>query len=79
MNTRQFYSRRDVASPPPPLALRPRKAAEVLGISESTLDRLTRAGAIPHAKVGSIVLYPTAALKRWLADRTADVKGGDVA
>ena len=38
-------------------ALRPQEAADSLGISLSTLQRLTRSGRIPKIKIGRIVLY----------------------
>ncbi len=55
---------------PPPiarLALRPREAAESLGLCERTLRDLPDA---PRIKLnGGTVLYPIAALEQWLADR----------
>jgi hypothetical protein len=55
---------------PPPivrLALRPREAAESLGVCERTLRDLAD---VPRLKLnGGTVLYPVAALERWLADR----------
>lgn len=61
------------ASSPDPIALRPREAARLLGISERTLWQLTHDRRIPCAKIGRIRLYSRAALERWLAER---VKGG---
>lgn len=55
------------------LALRPREAAAALGISPRKLWSLTACGAIPHVKLGRVLLYPRAALERWLAER---VEGG---
>lgn len=52
-----------------PLALRPRDAAAALGISPSTLDRLTRAGRIPHVKINRLVLYRVDSLQKWLEER----------
>ena len=48
------------------LSLRPREAAEALGISISTLERLTRSGEIPCVKANRVVLYDVVALKAWL-------------
>lgn len=48
------------------LALRPREAAESLGLCERTLRDLVDA---PRIKLNGVVLYPIAALERWLADR----------
>jgi excisionase family DNA binding protein len=53
-----------------PLALRPREAARLLGISTRTLWSWTDQGVIPSAKVGRSVLYSVAALEKWLAERT---------
>ena len=50
----------------PPLASRPRQAAEKLGISLSSLDRLTKRGDIPVSRVGGFRLYPHEALVKWL-------------
>jgi excisionase family DNA binding protein len=53
-----------------PLALRPRQAAETLGISARHLWQLTHDGLIPCVRVGSgrrkTVLYPTESLRAWL-------------
>ena len=56
-----------------PLAVRPQRAAELLDISPSTLERLTRAGEIPHAKVRGCTLYSVENLKNWLAKQ---IEGG---
>lgn len=62
----------------PALALRPREAAKSLGISERTLWAWTRRGEVPHVRRGNTVLYPVAALIRWLDDqaRANSVDGG---
>lgn len=52
-----------------PLSLRPRQAAARLGVSVSTLYRLTRAEKIPRLTVGRIVLYRMETLLRWLENR----------
>ncbi len=54
---------------PPRLALRPREAAQSLGISERTLWGLTADGAIPHFKLGRLTLYPVDGLPEWLAEK----------
>lgn len=51
----------------PCLALRPREAAQAIGVSERTLWALTQSGKVPHAKIGRIVVYPTDQLRDWLA------------
>lgn len=54
---------------PPVLALRPREAARVLGISERLLWSLTNRGEIPHLKLGRATLYPVDQLQEWLRER----------
>jgi excisionase family DNA binding protein len=51
-----------------PLAVRPRHAAAKLGISESTLDRLRKAGRIPFVKLGGAILYRVASLDQFLVE-----------
>jgi len=50
-----------------PLAVRAKKAADMLGISLSSLERLTKAGEIPRVKHGNKVFYRVATLNAWLA------------
>jgi excisionase family DNA binding protein len=52
------------------LALRPREAAKMLGVSERTLFTWTREGRLPVVKVGRTVLYSVEHLRAWL-DRQA--------
>lgn len=64
-----------------PLALRPRDAARVLGISTRTLWALTAPrGPIPCVRIGhgkrQSVLYPVAELRTWLARQTVKLEGG---
>lgn len=65
----------------PPLALRPRDAARMLGVSERTLWGWTKAGIVPCVRIGigkrKTVLYPVADLQGWLARRAADLTGGE--
>ncbi len=62
-----------------PLALRPRDAAKVLGISPRTLWQWTRDGVVPSVRVGSgqrkILLYPIALLQEWLERNAQGAKG----
>ncbi|NLX12760.1 MAG: helix-turn-helix domain-containing protein [Phycisphaerales bacterium] len=53
-------------SEPTAIALRPRDAARALGVSERTLWEWTKAGTIPHRRIGGCLLYPVAALERWI-------------
>ena len=57
-----------------PLAYRPKEAARKLSISERSLWTLTKAGEIPHFRVGRAVLYPTAGLHDWIASRAGGVQ-----
>jgi excisionase family DNA binding protein len=86
MINRRLYECQPMAStltPPdsvptaPRLALRPRECAQALGISEKTLFTATKAGEIPHVKLGKVVLYPVAQLREWLAECAARETGGD--
>jgi excisionase family DNA binding protein len=54
-----------------PLSLRPREAAAALGISEKSLERLTKAGEIPSVLVGRCRLYEVDELKAYLVSRRA--------
>ena len=51
----------------PRLALRPKEAAEALGISERTLRQILPD--LPHLRVGGAVLLPVAELVEWLRER----------
>ncbi|MGB0714684.1 MAG: helix-turn-helix domain-containing protein [Phycisphaerae bacterium] len=51
---------------PPVLALRPKEAAQALGISDRLLWTKTNCGEIPHIKIGRATLYPVDALRHWL-------------
>ena len=63
-----------------PLAMRPRDAARMLGVSPRTLWEWTRAGIIPCVRVGTgkrkTVLYPVADLQAWLTKNANAAKGG---
>lgn len=64
------------------VALRPRDAAKVLGISPRTLWELSRPrGPIPCIRIGrgkrKTVLYPVAELRAWLSRRAETENGGD--
>lgn len=54
---------------PTPLALRPKDAARVLGIGQRKLWELTKAGEIPHVKIGTATLYPVEELRAWLSEQ----------
>lgn len=59
------------------LSLRPRDAAAALGVSISTIERLTKSGDLPSVKLGRVVLYPVSSLKQFLNLRTQVAKGGE--
>jgi len=55
-----------------PLVVSMREAANLLGVSLRTISSLTADGDLPHARIGRRVVYPVAALERWLASRSRD-------
>ena len=59
--------------PPRPISYRPSEAARVLGISLSHLDRMTKAGEIPYARVGRLRLYGDDELRKWIKEKTEEV------
>jgi excisionase family DNA binding protein len=67
MDSQAFYRDADGDQDIRPLAVRPQKAAEMLGISLSSLERLNKAGKIPRIKDGNKVFYRVATLDAWLA------------
>lgn len=56
--------------PPLPLAMRQEAAARAIGVSKRTLCSLTQRNEIPHARLGSCVIYPTAQILAWLEEIT---------
>ena len=53
------------------LALRPREAARALGVCGKTLWSWTKAGIVPHVRVGKAILYPVAELEAWLRQQAS--------
>ena len=47
------------------LMLKPREAAEAVGIGRTLLYRLVKAGRIPSCRVGKSIRIPVAALRAW--------------
>lgn len=45
-----------------------REAAEALGVSPSTLDRLRREAGLPSVKLDGLVLFRPEALQKWAAE-----------
>lgn len=56
------------------LTLRPKEAAEALGVDERTLRRWQRDEGLPYARVGRAVLFPVAELRAWLGERVTREK-----
>lgn len=54
----------------PPLSVRAKDAARLLGISERKLSSMTSAGEVPHVRIGRVVLFPVDQLKAWLVRRS---------
>ena len=71
MDSTSIY-RSEGSVPVPRITLRPQEAADALGVSLSTLERLTKAGEILRFKEGNVVLYRVAALEAWAARREAN-------
>jgi hypothetical protein len=69
MDSTTFYRDGDGEDELRPLAVRPQKAADMLGISISALRRLNKAGEIPRIKHVGKVFYRVATLNAWLAKR----------
>ena len=42
------------------------EVAEMLGVSPRTIFKLTKTGEIPHKRLGSRIVYPLDAIKRYL-------------
>ncbi len=77
MKRKTVFKDDSLLTPPDILSLRPREAAATLGVSVSTLERLTKSGELPSVKLGRVVLYPVSSLKQFLILRTQAAKGGE--
>ncbi len=64
----------DPIDPVPRIALRPAQAAKAMGVSKRLLGTLERAGKVPSVRFGRAVVFPVAALRRFL-DEQAQQKG----
>ncbi len=51
------------------MALRPREAAEALGVCEKTLRKWMREDALPYLRVDGVVLIPCSSLEHWMEER----------
>ena len=54
----------------PPILVSEREAGRLLGVTPRTVFAFRQRGEIPHVKIGSRVLYPLAALERFVAENT---------
>jgi len=54
----------------PRLALRPKEAAESLGISERLLWDWTHNHGLPHVRIGRVIAYPIEGIRGWLYERS---------
>jgi len=54
------------ASVAPPLAVRAKQAAQLLGIGVRKLWELTNRREIPHVRIGTAIVYPVRSLEDWL-------------
>lgn len=61
-------------STPEKLLLTPQQAADALAISLRKLQLLTKAGDVPHVRIGRAPRYPVEDLRRWI---DAQKIGGD--
>jgi excisionase family DNA binding protein len=68
------FSREPSPQPTTPLALRPVQAARTLGISKSTLDRLTKSGEITCFRIARAKMYAFEELRRWLTEKTEEAR-----
>lgn len=57
------------------MTLRPREAAEALGVSERTLRSLMRSGDIPFARLSRAVLIPVSGLEAFVASKMESAEG----
>ena len=53
------------------LALRPKEAAQALGIGERTLRQILPE--LPHVRLGGVVLLPVEGLQAWLRERSPEL------
>lgn len=59
-----------------PLLLSPRQASRALAISERTLWALTKAGTVPHIRIGKLVRYSVDGLRKHI-EQAAEKKCED--
>ena len=59
------------------LALRPKEAAEALGVSERTMRKWMRDAGLPHLQLDAVVCIPVAELREWMVERMASSRRTD--
>ena len=59
------------------LALRPKEAAEALGIGGRTLRKWMRDDGLPYRRIDGVVLIARRALERWLEEGTLEERRSD--
>jgi hypothetical protein len=47
-----------------------RQVAQIFRKTPRTIERWTRAGILPHCKIGGSVIYPASAIRRFIEERT---------
>jgi len=62
----------------PCLAMRPREAAQAIGISERLLWEWTNRGLVPHVRLGKAILYPVDSLREWLKKQAKSTKAAGI-
>lgn len=68
----EYQKRKDID----PLLLSPQQASRALAISERTLWSLTKAGKVPHIRIGKLVRYSVDGLKQYI-ERAGKKNCGD--
>jgi excisionase family DNA binding protein len=59
------------------LALRPKEAAEALGVSEKTLRKWMRNEGLPYFRLDGAVCIPVTELRGWMEQRVSAVQSSD--
>ena len=60
-----------------PLLIKPGEAAELLGVSRSTIYQLLGSGEVPSVRVGKLLRVPAAALEQWVRERSIGTASRD--
>lgn len=68
-----MHSKQQTTPAKPRLAYTRTEAAEILGVTPVTIDRLTRRGLLKPSRATRRPLYPTWELERFLRDTTSSI------